>query len=107
MKNFLRALRHALPYRRRLILSVLAALFAAIFWGLNFTSIYPVLKLLHTEQSPHDWINEQIKVLDKEITSLEEKIATARQLEHDLEGQPGKQGPRTEETRHRQHPGPP
>ena len=30
MKNFLRALRHVLPYRRRLILSVFCAVFAAI-----------------------------------------------------------------------------
>ena len=41
----------------------MAALFVALFWGLNFTSIYPVLKLLHTEQSPQDWINEQIGLL--------------------------------------------
>ncbi len=85
MKNFLRALRHALPYRRRLILSVLAALFAAIFWGLNFTSIYPVLKLLHTEQSPHQWIDEQIHNFDEEINKLEVKISEARNKEKALE----------------------
>ena len=51
MKNFLRALRHALPYRRRLIGSFVAAFLAAVLWGLNFTSIYPVLKLLGTGQS--------------------------------------------------------
>lgn len=85
MKNFLRALRHALPYRRRLILSVLAAALAAIFWGLNFTSIYPVLKLLHTEQSPHQWIDEQIKLCEEEISKLEPEINDARRRERGLE----------------------
>jgi subfamily B ATP-binding cassette protein MsbA len=84
MKNFLRALRHALPYRRRLTLSVLAALFAAVFWGLNFTSIYPVLELLKTEQSPHQWIDEQIGVFQKEIDEVEPKIEEEREEEKKL-----------------------
>ena len=37
MKNFLRALRHAWPYRRRFAVSVFCAAFAAMLWGLNFT----------------------------------------------------------------------
>jgi ATP-binding cassette, subfamily B, bacterial MsbA len=71
MKNFLRALRHAMPYSRRLGLSVFCAVCAAVLWGLNFTSIYPVLKLLHTGQSPQQWIAEHIKVLETDIGSLE------------------------------------
>lgn len=67
MKNFLRVLRHALPYRRRLAFSIAAAFCAALLWGLNFTAIYPVLKLLHTEQSPHQWFDEQIAVVQKDI----------------------------------------
>src|SRR6516162_7580221 len=88
MKNFLRALRHALPYRRRIIISITAALFAAVFWGLNFTSIYPVLKLLKTEQSPHHWINDQITQVQKEIDNLEAEIEKKRDTEKDLEKQP-------------------
>jgi ATP-binding cassette subfamily B protein/subfamily B ATP-binding cassette protein MsbA len=71
MKNFLRALRHAFPYRRRLILSVFCAICAAALWGLNFTCIYPVLKLLHTGQSPQQWIADHIKSLEVDIASLE------------------------------------
>src|SRR5262245_38651475 len=41
MKNFARALRHAWPYRGRLLISVVCALMAAVLWGGNFTSIYP------------------------------------------------------------------
>jgi ATP-binding cassette subfamily B protein/subfamily B ATP-binding cassette protein MsbA len=74
MKNFLRALRHALPYRRRLILSIFCAVCAAVLWGLNFTSIYPVLKLLNTEKSPHRWVDEQIDLLEKEVKELETQL---------------------------------
>jgi ATP-binding cassette, subfamily B, bacterial MsbA len=88
MKNFLRALRHALPYRRRLILSVVAATLAAIFWAANFTSIYPVLRLLQTEQSPHVWIDEQISRLESEIKGLETEIDKASKAEEELDKQP-------------------
>jgi ATP-binding cassette subfamily B protein/subfamily B ATP-binding cassette protein MsbA len=71
MKNFLRALRHAWPYRRRLAVSVTCALLAAVLWGLNFTSVYPVLKLLHTGQSPQQWVDAHIDALRAEIAGLE------------------------------------
>jgi ATP-binding cassette subfamily B protein/subfamily B ATP-binding cassette protein MsbA len=74
MKNYLRALRHAFPYRRRLILSVVCALCAAIFWGANFSSIYPVLKLLNTRQSAHDWVSEQIGEIQKDVTKHQREI---------------------------------
>jgi ATP-binding cassette subfamily B protein/subfamily B ATP-binding cassette protein MsbA len=74
MKNFLRALRHALPYRRRFVLSVLCAVCAAMFWGGNFSSIYPVLTLLQTRQSPHQWVDERIEATQKKIEEYESKI---------------------------------
>jgi ATP-binding cassette subfamily B protein/subfamily B ATP-binding cassette protein MsbA len=74
MKNFLRALRHALPYRRRFIVSVLCAACAAMFWGGNFSSIYPVLTLLQTRQSPHQWVDERIEATQKKIEEYEAHI---------------------------------
>ena len=74
MKNFLRALRHAGPYHRRLLVSVSCALCAAILWGLNFTSIYPVLKLLHTGQSLQKWVDECITTTKKEAKDLQNKV---------------------------------
>ncbi len=70
MKNFLRALRHALPYRRRLVLSVCCAFAAAVLWGLNFTSVYPVLRLLHTGTGPREWIAKHITQLEVDIAAL-------------------------------------
>src|SRR6185437_10337832 len=74
MKNFLRALRHAMPYRRRLVLSIICALCAAVLWGANFSSIYPVLKLLHTNQSPHDWVNERITEIEKSVNEYQHQV---------------------------------
>src|SRR2546426_10067362 len=80
MKNFLRALRYILPYRRRLFVSILCAAFAAVLWGLNFTAVYPFLKLLSTEQSLQTWIESSIDrqqalvgKLDKESDELSKK----------------------------------
>ncbi len=75
MKNFLRALRHAIPYRNRLIFSVICAVFAAVLWGLNFTCIYPVLKLLQTGQSPHQWVDGAVQDLEKEVIKHEKEVA--------------------------------
>lgn len=71
MKNFLRSLRYAWPYRIRLVASIVCAIFAAILWGLNFTSIYPILKLLNNDQSPHQWVDSCIANCNKEIEQIE------------------------------------
>src|SRR5579875_1292878 len=74
MKNFLRALRHAWPYRRRLVLSIFCAICAAAFWGANLSSIYPLLILLQYKQSPHDWINKQIEEAQKKVLDYQHQI---------------------------------
>jgi ATP-binding cassette subfamily B protein/subfamily B ATP-binding cassette protein MsbA len=88
MKNFLRALRHAWPYRQRLIVSISCAVCAAVLWGLNFTSIYPVLKLLHTEQSLHEWVDGRIAAIEKEIDELQDKIEEANKKKQELDRRP-------------------
>jgi ATP-binding cassette, subfamily B, bacterial MsbA len=84
MKNFLRALRHAWPYRGRLILSVVCAIAAAVFWGMNFTSIYPVLKLLHTNQTPQQWVDERIGLVEQDLKKLDEDLAPLKKREEEL-----------------------
>src|SRR5207244_1443691 len=69
----------------RIILSVLAALLAAAFWGLNFTAIYPVLKIIGSEQNLQDWVNsaikktqsDQVDKLQIEVDKLTKKAAQA------------------------------
>src|SRR4051812_12434705 len=60
MKNFLRALRYSWPYRGRLILSLVCAGLAALFWSLNFAAITPVLTILTERKSLQDWVDEEI-----------------------------------------------
>src|SRR5262249_26972757 len=50
-----------------LAVSVVCALTAAVFWGLNFTAIYPVLKILGNDQNLQDWVGEQINTVDRRI----------------------------------------
>jgi ATP-binding cassette subfamily B protein/subfamily B ATP-binding cassette protein MsbA len=71
MKNFLRAVRCAWPYRVRLGVSVLCAVLAAIFWGLNFTAIYPVLKIIGSEMNLQQWADGEIKRICKDIKKHE------------------------------------
>jgi subfamily B ATP-binding cassette protein MsbA len=66
MKNFLRALRFAWPYRFRLGASILCALMAAALWSLNFTAIYPILKIFGTGQNLQAWANGAIEKCEKE-----------------------------------------
>lgn len=62
MKNFLRALRFAWPYRGRLMLSIVCAGVVALLWGANFTAIYPILTVLgHEKLNLQTWLDNQIK----------------------------------------------
>jgi ATP-binding cassette subfamily B protein/subfamily B ATP-binding cassette protein MsbA len=48
MKNLLRALRCCWPYRGRLLISIACAFVAAGLWGISFTAVAPVLRILGT-----------------------------------------------------------
>ncbi len=82
MKNFIRALKFAWPYRGKLILSFVCALIVAVLWGANFTVIYPVLKILGSDENLHAWVNKQIDEREKQIDSLQ-KSRTDRQRQID------------------------
>jgi ATP-binding cassette, subfamily B, bacterial MsbA len=93
MKNFLRGLRCTWPYRKRLILSIVFALLAAVLWGLNLSVIYPVLKLLDEKDKDKTWpelVEVQIDTLQfqyrAESKNLEKHLAKHRELERWPEG---------------------
>lgn len=88
MKNFLRVLRFSWPYRRRLLFSLLFALLAAALWGLNFTAIYPVLKIIGTEQPLQNWVDERIAETQKLIDGWEEHADRLHDHARTLEGDP-------------------
>ena len=74
MKNFLRALRYAWNYRACLLMSLVCALLAALFWGLAFTSIQPVLHILSKRTNLESFLNEKIAEQDKIINEKNKQI---------------------------------
>ncbi len=82
MKNFLRAMRFAWPYRYRTACSIFCAVLAAVFWGLNFTAIYPVLKIIGSDQNLQDWANQSIEKVEKEqVNPLQTQVDELTKLE--------------------------
>lgn len=79
MKNFLRALKFAWPYRTRLILSIVCAVFAAALWSLNFTAIYPILQIFATGDNLQTWVDKSIKKIEDDIIPLERDMAKLKQ----------------------------
>jgi len=66
MRNFLRTLKYAWPYRRRLFASFACALVVAALWSLNLSAIYPVLKILSTDKNLQQWVDDEIESCQKE-----------------------------------------
>lgn len=75
MKHYLQALRFSWPYRGRITASIICALIAAVFWSLNFTAIYPVLKIIGGEQNLQSWANSSIQKVEEQIKPLEKELA--------------------------------
>ena len=88
MKNFLRALRFAWPYRGRLFWSCVAAILAAVFWSLNFTAIYPVLKILGSEKNLQQWVDDSIKETETRIDVLQNSVDILNKEKQQIELRP-------------------
>src|SRR5262245_28829963 len=81
MNNFVRALRYCWPHRGRIITSIICALLAAFFWGLMFSAIYPVFKIVRTGQNLQDWIDAEIVATRKKISGDPEKNIEGKEHE--------------------------
>jgi ATP-binding cassette subfamily B protein/subfamily B ATP-binding cassette protein MsbA len=88
MKNLLRALRCAWPYRRRLLLSVACAVLAAVCWSLTFTAIYPVLKIIGSKQNLQSWADGEIVRAQQEVKVWEGRIEEVKKQVQELEKLP-------------------
>jgi ATP-binding cassette subfamily B protein/subfamily B ATP-binding cassette protein MsbA len=85
MKNFLRAFRFAWAYRYRLAVSVVCAVIAAVFWGLNFTAIYPVLKIIGSDKNLQQWVDLEIVRVRKEIDTCQGVIDGSAKRQQEVE----------------------
>ncbi|HEX4609665.1 MAG TPA: ABC transporter ATP-binding protein [Urbifossiella sp.] len=87
MRNFLRTLKYALPYRGRLAASFACALAVAVLWSLNLSAIYPVLQILTSGKNLQQWVEEEIDSYQKELKDpvrlavLEKNRAELREIE--------------------------
>jgi ATP-binding cassette subfamily B protein/subfamily B ATP-binding cassette protein MsbA len=67
MRQFFRILKYSWPYRRRLVASVVCALMVALFWSINLSAIYPVLKILSTDKNLQQWVDEEIDSQQRQL----------------------------------------
>src|SRR5260370_36298714 len=88
MKNFLRGLRCAWPYRGRLAMSFVCALIAAILWGSTFTAVSPVLKILDSKKNLQAWVEDKISELSDEIAEINADLVEPSKAFDELIGQP-------------------
>src|SRR5438552_2484660 len=88
MRNFIRALRFAWPYRFRLGASLVCALFAAALWSLNFTAIYPILKIFGSGDNLQTWVDKSIERCEEQIVPLEKQMAKLKADFADAERDP-------------------
>src|SRR5206468_373889 len=72
--------------------SILCALMAAALWGLNFTAIYPVLKILGTGQSMQDWVDGRIQQRQEKIDQLQLEVDELNRKSKQLDKQPRAKG---------------
>ena len=74
MKNFLRAVKYALRYRWRLVISVLCAFVAAVLFGLNFSAVYPLLQMMTTDRNLQQWIDAKMEDVERDINQKEKDL---------------------------------
>lgn len=86
MRDFVRGLRFAWPYRYRLLISGLCALCAAAAWSLNFTAVYPILQILGGDQTLQDWVNIGIQKIQVErIDKLKAELHPLQELKKEFD----------------------
>jgi ABC-type multidrug transport system fused ATPase/permease subunit len=74
MKNFIRLVRFAWPYRVRFGLSVGCALMVAVLWFANISMVYPLLQILFYHQNCQRWIKDEISKTDTEVEALRARL---------------------------------
>src|SRR6266704_752187 len=88
MRNFIRALRFAWPYRFRLATSLVFAVLAAALWSLNFTAIYPILKIFGSGDNLQTGVDKEIEKCEEQIVPLEKRMAELKAEFENAEREP-------------------
>ena len=75
VSNFLRVIPYVWPHRQKVYISILFAGLVAVFWGVNLSVAYPVVKVLLQEQSPGDYVEREIADAQREADNKLRKLA--------------------------------
>ncbi|HUG93769.1 MAG TPA: ABC transporter transmembrane domain-containing protein, partial [Planctomycetaceae bacterium] len=81
MNNFIRVLPYFWPHRRQFFLSVGFAVLVAVFWGLNLSMSFLIVKVFLQNQSLHEYVETEIT---KARRDGDEYAAKLKQHERDL-----------------------
>ena len=75
MKNFVRLVWFAWPYRFRFGLSLICALLVALLWSANISAVYPLLKILFYEsENCQKWIGQKIVASETDIETIDARL---------------------------------
>ena len=85
MKNFVRLVRFALPYRFRFGLSIGCALMVALFYFTELGAVLPLLKILINNDNPQRWITVKLDGIDENLARLDAQRQELERVEHALE----------------------
>lgn len=71
MKNFGRVLRLCLRYRFSLLASIVCAVAIGVLWGGNIGATYPVIQVVFSEKSLHQWVDQRIADAERAVAECE------------------------------------
>ena len=76
MKNFVRLVKFALPYKVRFGLSVACAAMVAVLFFAELGTVYPLLHILFNSQNPQRWVSE--KIVDLKSICASSRLASPK-----------------------------
>jgi ATP-binding cassette, subfamily B, bacterial MsbA len=80
MKNFARALRFSWSYRGRLFISICCAVLAAAVWSITFTAVWPIQKILTSNnKNLQQVVEDKIADTQEKIVANEHEVARLNQ----------------------------
>jgi ATP-binding cassette, subfamily B, bacterial MsbA len=74
VNNFLRVLPHVWPYRRKVFLSMFFALVVALFWALNISMTFLIVKVFLEGQSIENYVHSEITRLESAVENQSGKV---------------------------------
>ena len=75
LSAFARVLPYVWPHRRKLILSFVFALLVALFWSVNLSAAFPIVKVLIQGQSLEEYVSKEIAAAELQIKKRNRSLA--------------------------------